>query len=282
MIIATVDIPYQHPTRKGGVSLQYWALLKCDMCRKSFLKKKCVKVALNKTHHFCSHLCARQSDISKSIAKQTSIQHYGVDHPMKSSTFILYMRECWTEIYGVDHPRKAESVINLIKINVKKTNQKRHNVDYPMQSPVIRQKKIDNHRQKHGVDYHQQRTDCVKSLKNYGDVVRLTHWKTNETLVCRASYEVAFVTWCNLHKIDFDWQIRFKTPFKTEKGNDSYYFVDAHIKTGLFANIFIEIKGLWRGTISRMKWDWFHELHHNSELWDQKRLEGLKILKRKI
>jgi len=91
-------------------------------------------------------------------------------------------------------------------------------------------------------------------------------------IFCQTSYEVAVVNWFNDNKIQFDWQIRFKMP------SGRSYIVDALIKSGTFANIYIEIKGWWRHESSREKWKWFQENYKNSELWDHDKLIQLGIL----
>ena len=101
----------------------------------------------------------------------------------------------------------------------------------------------------------------------------LKHWKTQEELVCVGSYETAFINWCNVNNIDFDWQIPHKMP------DERTYIVDAFIKTGEFANTWIEIKG-YMTDVGREKWEWFHEQFlFSSQLWEQQTLRKLGILK---
>lgn len=103
------------------------------------------------------------------------------------------------------------------------------------------------------------------------------HWKTGQELVCVGGYELAFVNWANANFIDFDWQI----PHIMENGRK--YIIDAFIKTGEFANTWIEIKGTWNrqnGHIGREKWEAFHTKYTNSALWMQPDLENLGILVR--
>lgn len=276
-LIATFD-RQRCSTKMNKLTVSRWLVLRCDTCDKLFLRKHCVSAAYKRKFHSCSIVCARRSKYEKEAAKATSILRYGVEHPMKSKVYIQKMRKSWLNLYGVDHPRKSEIVKKKIKEKSIQTMQSRFGVDYAFQSTEIQQKIIDSNIKKWGVVNHTQRLDAMKHIKNYGDITRIIHWKTHEVLLCRASYEVAFVNWCNLNQIDFDWQIRFKTPFKTKKNNDSFYFVDAYIKTGIHSNTFIEIKGLWRGTIPKLKWEWFNSKYQNSELWDKIRLRELGIL----
>lgn len=111
-----------------------------------------------------------------------------------------------------------------------------------------------------------------KARKSMRKSVCFTHWRTQEELVCVGSYECAFVKWCNVNQIDFDWQIPFRMPDKRT------YIVDAFIKTGEFANTWIEIKG-FMSKVGREKWEWFRTEHQtNSALWCQKQLLELGIL----
>lgn len=101
------------------------------------------------------------------------------------------------------------------------------------------------------------------------------YWKTNEDFVCQGSYEAAFLDWINMFQYEIEWQIPFTMP------NQRVYFVDAFIKTGPYANTWIEIKGFFRGD-AKEKWDWFHSKHlNNSQLWTKKELREIGILPKK-
>lgn len=107
-----------------------------------------------------------------------------------------------------------------------------------------------------------------KILMARGRTKILKHWKTGECVCCTASYEVGVVNYLNKYKIDFDWQI----PFFIE---DFVYYVDLFLKE---ENRYIEIKGWWVTPRSRMKWDKFHELMPNSEVWESDKLRKMGIL----
>lgn len=112
--------------------------------------------------------------------------------------------------------------------------------------------------------------------RNSKRTVGRVHWKTGETLCCTGSYEVAFVDWCNVRRIDFDWQV----PFIMPNGKHRYY-VDAYIKDGEFVDTWIEIKGTWMrkgAEVSKAKWEWFHSAYPNSQIWFRERLLELGIL----
>jgi len=110
------------------------------------------------------------------------------------------------------------------------------------------------------------------------------HWKTNAQCYSQSSYEYATLLWLNANKLDFEWQVPFKTPMLTRRGRNAMYYIDLHILTGKFADTYVEIKGTWNKRVKhnsitpRQKWDWFHEAHPNSALWMQSQLTELNIL----
>ena len=48
-----------------------------------------------------------QSSIVKQHVKEGFIEHYGVDHNMKSEEGLAYWRQCFKDKYGVDNPSKC-------------------------------------------------------------------------------------------------------------------------------------------------------------------------------
>ena len=110
-----------------------------------------------------------------------------------------------------------------------------------------------------------------KITRSSHDVTWIVHWRTGKSLPCKASYEVAFVNWCNVHGIDFDWQIRHTMP------SGETYIVDALIKDGVRANTYVEIKGYMRPDALR-KWEWFKSHYPNAELWDKVKLREVGVL----
>lgn len=112
----------------------------------------------------------------------------------------------------------------------------------------------------------------TKSSNNSGIIF---HWKTNEELVWKASYERKTLEYLNLNKIEFLWQPKmFQTPILTSKGNQSTYRPDAYL---IKENLWVEVKGFMRKD-AQEKWDWFRREYPNSDLWDKKRLKELGIL----
>ena len=107
------------------------------------------------------------------------------------------------------------------------------------------------------------------------------HWKTNEECICCSGYEWAVLNWLNEHKIDYDWQIPFITPFETQKKTrNALYIIDLYIKDGIYTDTFVEIKGRWTKE-GKQKFDWFSSEHSNTQLWDCNKLLELKIIDKK-
>ena len=141
--------------------------------------------------------------------------------------------------------------------------------------------------QRYGVPFAMQNRElALKSARKSRFVTILKHWKTNEEIVCSASYEPAAVNYLNNNKIEYLWQPKsFKIPsdiLKTEKEmKQSTYSPDIYL---INENKWIEIKGAWRGRlingtpISKIKWLWFHKEYPNSELWNYDYLKNKGIL----
>lgn len=123
--------------------------------------------------------------------------------------------------------------------------------------------------EKYGFEHPLQNKDLfLKATKSSNYRYDLLHWKTGEELVCVGSWEKRVVEYLNNNKIDFNFQVPFSMP------SGKRYFVDLYLKD---QNLWVEIKGYFRKD-AREKWDWFHVEHPNSELWDKKRLEEMRIL----
>ena len=118
----------------------------------------------------------------------------------------------------------------------------------------------------------QNREVALKNAKSQKSSIILYHWKTNQELICTASYEKAVVEYLNKNKIDFDWQIMFDMP-KIENKKRTYR-IDLYLKE---QDKYIEIKGYFRKD-AEQKWNWFHSEYPNSELWNKEKLKQMEIL----
>jgi len=100
-----------------------------------------------------------------------------------------------------------------------------------------------------------------KTIQSRWRTINLKHWKTNKNLVCMSSYEYAVITTLNNKKIDFDWQIKVVLP------NDMIYFIDLYL---IKQKQFIEIKGYFFNEKNKLKWELFHSITPNSDIWYEK------------
>jgi len=70
-------------------------------------------------------------------------------------------------------------------------------------------------------------------------------------------------------KIDYNWQPQIFTMPNGKTYRPDLYLPDS--------DVWIEIKGYFRKD-AKIKWDWFHKEHPNSELWNEEKLKEMKIL----
>lgn len=134
----------------------------------------------------------------------------------------------------------------------------------------IMEKKIATSIARYGYSFPMQNKEIsLKSAKFSNKCTIKVHWKTNEELVCQASYEPKVVDYLNNNKIDYLWQPQvFKMP------NGRTYRPDLFL---VESNTWVEIKGYFRKDALE-KWDWFQSEYPNSELWNEKRLKEMGIL----
>ena len=82
----------------------------------------------------------------------------------------------------------------------------------------------------------------------------------------------------NKNKIEFDWQpLTLKIPqsiLTTPKKLQSTYRIDCYVPS---LGKYIEIKGIFRDEINKIKWEWFHKEYPNSELWNKNKFKELGI-----
>jgi hypothetical protein len=123
---------------------------------------------------------------------------------------------------------------------------------------------------RYGVEYcSQNREIALRIAKNSNKPSILSHWKTNEELVCQGGYEPKVVNYLNSNKINYLWQPKvFNIP------NGRTYRPDLFLQD---EDKWIEIKGFFRKDALE-KWNWFQSEYPNSELWDEKKLKSLGIL----
>ncbi len=107
----------------------------------------------------------------------------------------------------------------------------------------------------------QNKNILMKVQKSLWRSITLKHWKDGKELNCISSYEYAVVRYLNKNKINFKWQIKF------DLSNGWVYFVDLYLPD---RDKYIEIKGYFFSERNKMKWEIFHEMYANSEIWFEK------------
>ena len=263
--------------------------LKCDnlSCNIVFVGRHDNKNNLHFHAKKCMEISSRIGGKLYEVKSTTCLNKYGVSNPFQNEKIKQQIVNKNVENYGVKYPqqrdeiRKKTVVTNLEKFN-SSTPLTKENMSSELgkraQTEKSKLKRKNTVQLLYGVDHISQNREIhLKQIQNKSKII--CHWKTSERLNCVCSYEIAFVNWCNLHQIDLDWQISFKTPIPTSTENASTYIIDAFIKDGTHANTWIEIKGYFRDDQSKQKWEWFHSEHVNSELWNYEKLNELGILK---
>lgn len=109
----------------------------------------------------------------------------------------------------------------------------------------------------------------IKAAKTSNNFFILNHWKSNEEVICTASYEKRVVEYLNKNKIKYLWQPKTFIISNKRSYRPDLYLIDK--------GVWIEIKGYFRKD-AQEKWDWFHKQYINSELWDKKKLKEMGIL----
>jgi hypothetical protein len=295
-------ITYVTSNKRNRLYKKITYVYECDNCHRTFVKGK-----LNRPMHFCTKSCYQQSmkcglahdfvknaiteDVKQQIkntlfdrygvtctldlpgvrekCKTTCLERYNSNSSMGSKEVQLKKEETFIKNYGCRVPLVSCDLILSKSIN---TQIEKYGDIFPRTQLFLDKRKI-TCLEKYGVENHMQNYDIfIKNQKSKLKKEIVKHWKTHEDIVCTASYEFAFVNWCNYNRIDFDWQIPHKMP------DGHVYYIDAFIKDGKYINTWIEIKG-WFTSGGKIKWEWFHnEYPLNSQLWNREKLHELQIL----
>ncbi len=277
-MISTYKIKRRSHIRDGRKSRyhateQLIAELHCDNCDTWFSMKITPSFLIKQKHHFCSKECmnlaAKNGGKLFEAKKKTCLEHFGHESQNSVQSVKDKKKKTFVERYGVENPFESSD----IKLQIRKNILERYGVEHTSQIPESRRKFRITCLERFGTENPlQNREIYLKVLKSRSKTTSLVHWKTQEELLCTASYEIAFVEWCNKNHIDFDWQISHTMP------DGRVYNIDAFIKDGKFRNTWIEIKG-WNYEGGKQKWEWFHSIYPEcSQMWNESRLKELGIL----
>ena len=135
---------------------------KCPTCGKPLVFKRIF-------FKFCSNICVQSYDEIKQKIKQTCLEKYGVNSPLKSEKIRNKGKQTCLEKYGVDNPAKLEEN----KEKVKQTCLKKYGTISTTQCKEIRDKIKQSCLEKYGVDNPaklEENKEKVKQtcLKKYG------------------------------------------------------------------------------------------------------------------
>jgi hypothetical protein len=195
---------------------------------------------------------------AKQKRKDTCFIKYGVDCLLRDREL---MKKGMFDRYGVTHPMHDAE----IKHRVEETCVSRYGVKNPTLNIVIANKVKNKLRKLH----HDFPEISLKSAISCNKINFCLHWESGKKIPCRGSYEQKTVDWLNGGQVAFMWQPKtFCMPDGRNYTPDLYLVKE---------DVWVEIKGYFWGD-AREKWDWFHKVYSNSELWNEKRLKNLKIL----
>jgi hypothetical protein len=198
--------------------------------------------------------------------KATNIEKYGAENVFASEEIKKRIVARNLENFGVEYPTQSKAVMATMRAN----NLEKYGVEYTLQDPNVRADIIKTNLKRYGCKATSQNAEVsLKQARSANKACVLVHWKTGQELVCVGSYEKKVVEYLNQNKVNFRWQDKtFIMPDGRRFRPDMYLF---SIKK------WIEIKGYFWGD-AKEKWDWFHNVHINSELWGKDKLKELKIL----
>ena len=121
---------------------------------------------------------------------------------------------------------------------------------------------------------------AIATMHSYSAV---KHWNTGELCIPMSGYEHAVLTWLCENTYDFDWQVPLQLPMLTPKlQKNVVYNVDFYIKSGPFADSYVEVKGTWSRRVGadggKIKWNWLKSNYPKSQLWMRDDLIRLGII----
>lgn len=180
----------------------------CQNCgKKSILKDKTKFVKFNANEFLCNN-CSRektneklygvkniaQNDLMINKRKETCIDRYGVDHPLKNKD----VQDKLKQTNLVKYNKKSYSQTEEAKEKKRKTCLKNYGVENPSQSSIIQNRKKETMQENYSVDYFSQSDEIKEKIKKtnvekYGSEQFLSSEKIREQIrqtVLRKQYNV--------------------------------------------------------------------------------------------
>ena len=246
---------------------------KCPVCG-NFTKFYGFKNLMFTNH--CSNKCTQLDSETKIKFKQTCLEKYGVDAPMKSSkikekskqvclekygvenisqffeTKEKYKQTC-LEKYGVDNPFKLEKTkINShskeAKEKQRKTCLEKYGVENSFQSKEVRQKYKENYKRKYGVENPFQ-NEIIKEkikqtcLEKYGVDRAIKNSLISNKVINTRIKNNTWTTSKPEEKLYLYIKVKFPSVIRQYKDKERYpYFCDFYIPE---LDLFLELNGTW-------------------------------------
>lgn len=113
----------------------------------------------------CSAKCVSRSQIIQDRKKQTSLERYGVESPMKTDAVKNKLKETNLKKHGVENPFQSE----VVKEKIRSSNIEKLGVPYPMMSQEVLDKSKQTCLEKYGVEYYSQSQECIEHKRAIKD-----------------------------------------------------------------------------------------------------------------
>lgn len=134
-----------------------------DKIKRTTLERYGVSCSLNKAEHIQSR--SEKYEDPEYVAqitakrKETCLETYGVDHPMKTQEVQEKQKAVIRKKYGVDHPLQNAEILE----KAKQTNLEKYGTEWGLSSPAVRLKGIETMLENYGVEYYNQ----LPAMKDY-------------------------------------------------------------------------------------------------------------------
>lgn len=129
---------------------------------------------------FCSHECADVSDLVRERRKTTTLERFGVENVFQSEEKKKKSRETLIERYGVDHPMRSDVIVQRLK----ETNLERHGNEWQIASSGTRASILESFQEKFGCDNPFGNPDVqakieLTNIERYGAPHPVNQWVQN-------------------------------------------------------------------------------------------------------
>ena len=256
---------------------------------------------------FCCNRCVQNNKEIQHKKFNTVLEHYGVEHPMKSTDVKNTLKNTMLDKYGVDNAFKSD----IVKNKIKQTNMTKYGVDNPAKSKIVQEKTKQTNLEKYNCEWVTQsksvkqkqqdtlyknynviipcKSEEIKNkvkqttLKKYGvkcvlqlDSVRTQTYKTAYTSIARSKACKTMRLRGNRSKLEDyfeDLLISNHILYEVEHKDEKYpYFCDFYLPN---LTMYIEINGYWTHNNHIFNSTNNNDIH-TLELWKSKNTEQYK------